>query len=346
MDATLKGYGFCGFGQFSVTLLKSSTLRQQIHSNEIAVSSSDHTLFILPSLPTHLHVSSSWDSMFIHVNNSNYTASYASSKWLPLLSKVTEKYCSTGETISKVCEMNNSTLYLQTTMDSSYLVGHDKVNKMDFILLHYWSFSNGTAYCLTTSGDIHVTGTAPPLPTGPPLLSKVSLVANGSNHALILTDMGQVYSFGLGNHGQLGSGDLTSCDQPRLVEALGGLFIKGVACGSWHSLVVSGCGDMYSWGWNQHGQLGHSHTHSIVVDPTLVEDIPEDVEIDKVTCGCRHSCGVARDGRCFMWGWNEYGQIPNQPHSSIRSPVLLIEPVHDVICCHWSTIISNKTTVD
>lgn len=43
-------------------------------------------------------------------------------------------------------------------------------------------------------------------------------------------------------HGQLGHGSLESEQQPRLVEALGGVPMRAVAAGGWHSACVSGEG--------------------------------------------------------------------------------------------------------
>lgn len=43
-------------------------------------------------------------------------------------------------------------------------------------------------------------------------------------------------------HGQLGHGSLESEQQPRLVEALGGLPVRAVAAGGWHSACISGEG--------------------------------------------------------------------------------------------------------
>ncbi|NXQ10640.1 RCCD1 protein, partial [Peucedramus taeniatus] len=43
-------------------------------------------------------------------------------------------------------------------------------------------------------------------------------------------------------HGQLGHGLLESEAQPRLVEALGGVPMRAVAAGGWHSASVSGKG--------------------------------------------------------------------------------------------------------
>ncbi|TRY96016.1 hypothetical protein DNTS_002168 [Danionella cerebrum] len=86
-------------------------------------------------------------------------------------------------------------------------------------------------------------------------LCGVSLVL-GSEHALLLTAAGMLYSWGSGSHGQLGHGALTSHEDPQVLEALWGVPIRTVAAGNWHSAAVSTGGDLYMWGWNESGQLG------------------------------------------------------------------------------------------
>ena len=52
---------------------------------------------------------------------------------------------------------------------------------------------------------------------------KVTDVVCGKEHSLLLTEHGQVFSWGGGSRGQLGHGNLASEDKPKLVMALDGL---------------------------------------------------------------------------------------------------------------------------
>ncbi|XP_014664090.1 PREDICTED: uncharacterized protein LOC106806607 isoform X2 [Priapulus caudatus] len=89
-----------------------------------------------------------------------------------------------------------------------------------------------------------------------PLSAQACQVSCGKEHTLVLTDTGLVYSFGLGSRGQLGHDSTDQEVQPKLVDALDGLKIIAVAAGGWHSLALSDIGDVYTWGWNESGQLG------------------------------------------------------------------------------------------
>uniref|UniRef100_UPI00358FAD5A RCC1 domain-containing protein 1 isoform X2 n=1 Tax=Myxine glutinosa TaxID=7769 RepID=UPI00358FAD5A len=109
----------------------------------------------------------------------------------------------------------------------------------------------------------------------PPFFRELSLpegvqvwrLALGREHAVLLSFTGQVWTWGSGRHGQLGHGGLEEEKQARLVEALHGLPILEVAAGGWHSLALSCAGDVYSWGWNEAGQLGLPSKMDFIIDP-------------------------------------------------------------------------------
>ena len=84
---------------------------------------------------------------------------------------------------------------------------------------------------------------------------RVSQVVCGKEHCMLLTEHGQVFTWGGGSRGQLGHGSLSSEDSPRLVMALDGLKIVKIAAGGWHSAAISESNDLYMFGWNESGQL-------------------------------------------------------------------------------------------
>lgn len=64
--------------------------------------------------------------------------------------------------------------------------------------------------------------------------------------------------FEINSRGQLGNGDIEGRDEPEEVVSLSGLNIICIAAGGWHTCAVTSSGDLYTWGWNHHGQLGIS----------------------------------------------------------------------------------------
>ncbi|KAM3869981.1 RCC1 domain-containing protein 1 [Diretmus argenteus] len=207
-----------------------------------------------------------------------------------------------------------------------------------------------------------------------PQLKAVSL-ALGAEHAIILSATGAVYTWGLGSHGQLGHGGLTSEEEPRVVEALWGMPMSAVATGGWHSACISAGGDLYVWGWNESGQLGlpsqalrkeqqgrsqqpgystsiSEETQegekqdevfiSIQAFPALL-DVTQSCEVSTVSCGSRHTAAVTTTGDLYTWGWGEYGQLGHKTLMSSDEPQrteFFKEQgmcVVDVVCGAWNT---------
>eukprot|EP00096_Caligus_rogercresseyi_P012781 TRINITY_DN5466_c0_g1_i1.p1 TRINITY_DN5466_c0_g1~~TRINITY_DN5466_c0_g1_i1.p1 ORF type:complete len:438 (-),score=131.67 TRINITY_DN5466_c0_g1_i1:192-1505(-) len=112
----------------------------------------------------------------------------------------------------------------------------------------------------TASGDhdnlgVDAQGRLYSLPHRMDFRPRVSDISCGKEHNLLLTSEGAVYSWGGGSRGQLGHGGLNSELSPRPLSLLEGLPIRSIAAGGWHSAVVTRSGDLYTFGWNESGQL-------------------------------------------------------------------------------------------
>nr|XP_015219296.1 PREDICTED: E3 ubiquitin-protein ligase MYCBP2 isoform X15 [Lepisosteus oculatus] len=80
-------------------------------------------------------------------------------------------------------------------------------------------------------------------------------VSCGFHHSVVLMENGDVYTFGYGQHGQLGHGDVNSRGSPTLVQALPGPSIQ-VTAGSNHTAVLLMDGQVFTFGSFSKGQLG------------------------------------------------------------------------------------------
>ncbi|KAJ8343930.1 hypothetical protein SKAU_G00312590 [Synaphobranchus kaupii] len=212
--------------------------------------------------------------------------------------------------------------------------------------------------------------------SAPPFLHELSphlccvSLALGMEHAVLLSASGTVYTWGSSSHGQLGHGELGREVEPRVVEALWGMAMKGVAAGGWHSVCISGEGDLYTWGWNESGQLGlPSHAKqretlqggtaagtesdrkevfiSIQAFPALL-DLPEEAEVTRVSCGSRHTAALTCTGDLYTWGWGEYGQLGHKTTQTLDQPTRVDFfadrglRVVDVVCGPWNTFVSTE----
>lgn len=85
---------------------------------------------------------------------------------------------------------------------------------------------------------------------------KVRHVRAGPHHAMLITEKGEVLTWGNGSDGQLGHGCDSDETSPRLVDALLPHIIVDGECGVAHTAVVTVSGAVYVFGSNAHGQLG------------------------------------------------------------------------------------------
>jgi len=81
-------------------------------------------------------------------------------------------------------------------------------------------------------------------------------ISGGYYHSAAVTKSGQVYTWGWGDHGQLGHGMFRSELSPRKVTALAGVHMIALECGGFHSAGYDSRGRCWTFGLGEHGQLG------------------------------------------------------------------------------------------
>ncbi|XP_006864359.1 PREDICTED: X-linked retinitis pigmentosa GTPase regulator [Chrysochloris asiatica] len=117
---------------------------------------------------------------------------------------------------------------------------------------------------------------------------KVIQVACGGEHTVVLTEKA-VYTFGLGQFGQLGLGTyIFEASEPTVIEPVKDLKIRYVSCGENHAALVTETGHIYTFGDGRHGKLGLGHenfTNHFI--PTLCSNFLK-FKIQLVSCGGCH----------------------------------------------------------
>ena len=73
-----------------------------------------------------------------------------------------------------------------------------------------------------------------------------------------------------------------------------------------HSLVLNNDGRVYSFGWNQYGQLGHVGTSRDDVTTPTESNISN---ITAISAGKGHSMVLRNDGKVYSFGGNDFGQL-------------------------------------
>ncbi|XP_054064557.1 alsin isoform X2 [Rissa tridactyla] len=93
---------------------------------------------------------------------------------------------------------------------------------------------------------------------------------SGEADALLPSLRTEVWSWGKGKEGQLGHGDVLPRLQPLCVKSLDGKEVIHLSAGGHHSLALTAKSQVYSWGSNTSGQLGHLNSPTTVPRLTKV----------------------------------------------------------------------------
>lgn len=141
----------------------------------------------------------------------------------------------------------------------------------------------------------------------------VRQIAVGSGHILALSDSGDVYAWGTGSSGQLGLGTRRNYYQPQLVWGMMRKGVRQIAAGDAHSLALTYNGQVFSWGSNKVGQLGHNNRKTEVL-PKLIEELDKigrdaSSTVRLIGAGATHSVCVFGNGEVYMWGRPNFGRL-------------------------------------
>jgi alpha-tubulin suppressor-like RCC1 family protein len=168
-------------------------------------------------------------------------------------------------------------------------------------------------------------------PDGDNLLTGLTAVSSGRNHAMGLHQDGTVWSWGSNSSGQLGDGTRESKPFPVQViapEGVGTLKnVVALSAGARHSLALLADGTVWAWGDNNRGQLGVSSI-PYSYTPVQVESIEGGFlsEVTAISAGDQFSLALKADGTVWAWGQNEFGQLGDNTKTDRSIPAQVLDP--------------------
>lgn len=146
-------------------------------------------------------------------------------------------------------------------------------------------------------------------------------VNSGGKHCLALSSDHEVFSWGEGEDGKLGHGNRDSYDRPKLIEALSGLGVADIACGSAHSAAITSEGHLLTWGKGRYGRLGHGDSED-QLKPKVVETLLGYRVID-VACGSgdAQTLCITDDDNVWSFGDGDYGKLGRGGSDGCKIPM-------------------------
>ncbi|EFC48706.1 predicted protein [Naegleria gruberi] len=166
----------------------------------------------------------------------------------------------------------------------------------------------------------HVEAVAlPKLPLTPSYF--VKKLVSGEGHTVVLMSTGEIVVFGKNGDGQLGIEKSVGEPVPKLIPSstFGGEKIKEIACGYYHTLVLTETGIVYACGRNVQNQIGCVPNHvnvssgfrpvTVLKEGGLSNDGGKGLKIVKIVAGSHHSLFLTEDGIVYAAGDNQFNAI-------------------------------------
>ncbi|XP_074119813.1 serine/threonine-protein kinase Nek8 isoform X1 [Sminthopsis crassicaudata] len=188
-------------------------------------------------------------------------------------------------------------------------------------------------------------------------------VVCGIDSSMILTVPGRALACGSNRFNKLGLDRVSPGEEPaphnQVEEALSFMPLGSVPLdseplvsvdvGTAHSAAVTASGECYTFGSNQHGQLGISARRGSRA-PCLVAGL-EGTKVVMVACGDAFTVAIGAEGDVYTWGKGARGRLGRKDEDAgLPRPVQLDEAqpytVTSVSCCHGNTLLAIRPATE
>ena len=99
---------------------------------------------------------------------------------------------------------------------------------------------------------------------------------------------------------------------------------KTIYVGDYHTAAITKSGDLYTWGWNQEGQLGNGSTKANYTPTKIMSNVK------KASVSEYSSAAITKKGELYVWGSNVDGSLAGGTDKYILKPRKIMDNVVDV----------------
>nr|QBK90128.1 MAG: regulator of chromosome condensation protein [Pithovirus LCPAC102] len=152
-----------------------------------------------------------------------------------------------------------------------------------------------------------------------------------------------LYGDGSNIYGQLGLGDFKyNINNNILTKILFNYSVKSVSCGDYHTIIIDGNNELWSFGYNKFGQLGLEDNNNKKI-PTKIEF---NYKVKSVSCGEFHTIIIDENDELWGFGNNYHGQlglgVGNNDSINIPTKIEFNYKVKSISCGRNHTIIIDE----
>ena len=156
---------------------------------------------------------------------------------------------------------------------------------------------------------------------------KVIQISAGHDHAMALTNQGNLYAWGRNTYGQIGNNSMVQQATPLKVTSFVPLGLNDaiiyIQASKEHSGVLSSNGQLFVWGRNQLGQIGNGTTQTSLLPINIMSSflLRDQEKITLFSMGADHMVAMTNQERIFTWGSNATGQLGIGNTQTMMSPI-------------------------
>ena len=140
-------------------------------------------------------------------------------------------------------------------------------------------------------------------------------IVTGKSSTYAITADGEVYSWGYNNCGQLGLGNTKATTKPAKISGLSDVS-QIIVNDNYSVYAITVDGDVYSWGYNNYGQLGIGTTKTM----NKPAKVPGLSNVTNMIVKSDTVYAFTSDGETYAWGNNMYGKLGIKGSRVIKVP--------------------------
>jgi alpha-tubulin suppressor-like RCC1 family protein len=143
----------------------------------------------------------------------------------------------------------------------------------------------------------------------------ITSIILGGSHSSAITSEDRLFTWGYNGHGELGDGTVIDKSIPTETTSQFNLSVgetvTSMSFGYYHSSAITSEGRVFTWGYNDQGQLGDGTYvyKSVPTDITANFNLETGEKLIGISLGIHHSGAISSENRVLMWGYNNYYQL-------------------------------------
>jgi len=159
-------------------------------------------------------------------------------------------------------------------------------------------------------------------------IKDILLGDTGNTHSAVVDKKGVLWCWGNNSLGQLGNGKQSQQVLiPEQIQMDDNPFFINISVGGNHSVALDKNGMVWTWGSNNHGQLGNG-TNTNSNNPLKINEISN---IKRISAGNEHTIALDSYGKIWIWGNNENGRLGDGTSDKEKNIPIQITELNEIV---------------